>query len=142
MTARRKITNAPSIVTLYDKDGKKVELRMTAFSDVEIAELDEWVRNKYITIARDSIPPDATQSERDETLRIAFNGASTLTWMSGQGARMMASVDGMAQIVWMGCRAQHKDVSVSQLRALMFNPVNIRESNRKFRELNTPVKKG
>lgn len=118
--------------------------QMSPLSDKDIAELDAWVQSRIICMARESLPKDATQSERDETLRIAMQTASSVTWMSGQGAKLLATVQGWTRLVWQTIKRNHPDVTEEELSAHMFSPENVREVNRVFTEQNVvkdPAKK-
>lgn len=118
--------------------------QMSPLSDKDIAELDAWVQSRIICMARESLPEGATQSERDETLRVAMQTASSITWMSGQGAKLLATVPGWTRLVWQTIKRNHPDVTEEELSEHMFSPENIREVNRVFTEQNVvkdPAKK-
>jgi hypothetical protein len=115
---------------------------MAPVTDKDISELDEWVQARYIRIARDSLPSDASPEEREETIRIAMLQAQSLTWLSGHGAKMIATVAGMTRLVWQSIRREHPDVTEEDLREHMFSPENIEAANIAFKKLNSPSKKG
>lgn len=110
--------------------------QMSPLSDKDIAELDAWVQSRVIQMARASLSKDAPQSERDETLRIAMQTASSITWLSGQGAQILATVPGWTRLVWQAIKRNHPDVTEEELSAQMFSAENIREVNRVFTEQN------
>ena len=110
--------------------------QMSPLSDKDIAELDAWVQSRVIQMARASLLKDAPQSERDETLRIAMQTASSITWLSGQGAQILATVPGWTRLVWQAIKRNHPDVTEEELSAQMFSAENIREVNRVFTEQN------
>lgn len=105
--------------------------------DVDIVELDEWLRQRYlknVLAATSSLPED----DRDGARRVAYREAVTLTWMSGHGARMMATAEGMARLVWTMVRKRTPAADELVLRKAMFDPKNVLESNEVFRALNVP----
>lgn len=130
-----RLNNAASPLYLRDEQGRDIEILVTRLTDVDISELDEWVQSRFVKLARASLGDDATQKERDETLRLAMHEAAGLTWMSGQGAKMMASVDGMARLVWQAARSRQPEIAFERIRALMFNPANVQEAARKLNEM-------
>jgi len=136
MNERGKITGAPRPITFSDG----TTYRVSPLSDRDIAELDHWVQARYVAIARDSLPPNASQQLREETMTIAMNTALGLTWMSGVGARTMGTIDGMTQLIWQSIHKLHPDVTIEELRNKMFDPANVDEVARTFKEVN-PVPK-
>jgi hypothetical protein len=63
--------------------------------------------------------------------------ASSLSFMSPQGAAIISSVDGIARILWHGLKKAHPELTHEDVRALMFNShENRKEANRVFEELN------
>ena len=115
---------------------RTIEYRMRPLSDVDMTELDEWVRSTYIANARKSLGADCTQTEREETLSLAMTQAVGMSFLSGIGARMMGTVDGVARLVWQSIKAEHPDVTVEMVKGYMFDKANIAEGNRKWKELN------
>lgn len=119
-------------ITLGDKT-----YDVSPINDVGREALDEWVRAQYV--ARVTPLIDKLKSEADKILAIdrAFEKAASLTWMSGEGAAMMATVDGVARLLFEGIRVNHPDVSIQEFRSELFDPANIMKANAIFRELNT-----
>lgn len=117
--------------------GDKV-FNASPLSDKDLAEMDSWVQAKTIRIARESLPSNASPAEREETLTIALRLAQTLTAWSGTGAKMIASVEGMTRLVWQSCKRNHPELTEDCLREYMFDPDNIRETQRVFKKLNNP----
>lgn len=128
------MTAAPSPIRFADG----TELRMSPLTDSDISELDNWIRKRFIWTVLDSLPADATDDQRERARMSAAREAMSITWMSGIGAGMMGTVDGMAQLCWQGCRHNHPDLTAAQLRNHMFNPANIDEVSAAFRDLNLP----
>lgn len=128
-----KITGASHDITFADG----TTYRMAPLTDRDISELDNWVRSRHIQIAIDA-GKDLSDEDRMELKEVAMMQAATLSWMSGMGARLMATVDGMARLCWQGIKTNHPLVSLEDLRAKMFDPVNVDEANRVFEKLNLP----
>jgi len=100
-------------------------LQFSPLSDKDIAELDRYIQARYIQLARESLPASATEQERKETLSLAMTAAAGLTWMSGVGQRMMATVEGMARLCWQSVKKNHDDVSLEWLTHELFDPSNL-----------------
>jgi hypothetical protein len=110
-------------------------------SDADIQEMNNWLRSEVIRIARENIPKNATQSERDEMLQAGIIAASGVSVTKLAGQRMLASIEGWARLVWQMCHRNHPDVTVEQFRAMMTDPANMREASRVFEDLTGgPVK--
>lgn len=113
-----------------------VEYMASQLSDKDIAELDEWLRARFISMARDSLGPDCSQKQIDDTLAVAMRDAMGLTWMSGIGARVMASVDGVARLAWQMVHHSHPTVTYEEIRKHMYDPRNMANVNDAFDGLN------
>lgn len=109
----------------------------SALDDNARESLDNWVRERYYEIAASMFEKITKADIREQAMAVAMKEALTLTWMSGEGARLIASVDGMARIFWESIRKNHPDVTYESLREQMMNPDNIRKMNRVFKQLNT-----
>lgn len=123
---------APRPITFADG----TSFRMSPLTDADISELDNWLRQRYVRTVMDSLPKDATDATEERTRMAAAREAMNLTWMSGLGANIMGTVDGMAQLCWQGCHHNHPDLTPEQLRKYMFNPTNIKEVAFGFKALN------
>lgn len=121
-----------------DKDGKRivVRLRMSPMTDQDISEMDAWIQARMIRNARASLDPNLSEKEREETMRVAMSTALTLTWMSGIGAKMIGTVDGLARLVWQAIHRNHPDKTVEDIRRLLLTKENIEEANRAFTAAN------
>ena len=129
----------PLVLFLPSSEGGEpieTEFLMTALSDRDMTELDEWVRSRYIDMARKSLPSDATQEQREETMRLAMDRAIGLTFMSGIGARMMATIEGVARLTWQSLRARQPNLTYEQVKAYMFSKENVKCANERWKELN------
>jgi len=114
------LEGSPVDLTLGDET-----FSMSPLNDGDIQELDLWLRSKIIKMARDSLSKDATEPERLITMQAAIAHASTLTWMSGPGARHLATIDGMARLMWQGIKKAHPNTTQAHLRELLMNADNL-----------------
>lgn len=104
-------------------------------SDKDITELTNWVRGNYINSAK--------QANDDSVTRIAIEQASTLFAFTGQGAKILATVEGMSKLVQVMARKNHPELTESELMQLILDDTNRREVNRVFKLQNiTPATTG
>jgi hypothetical protein len=134
--SQSRLTAAASPLDLVDEDGKEVRYWLTPLEDIECSELDEYVQAHCIRIARMSLDKNTPQRERDETMRAATETAMSITWTSGVGARWMASVDGMATLLWVSAKKRHPEIKMEDLRKLMLSPENVALLRKKAEEIN------
>lgn len=127
VTAARRELRFPSGKTLW----------MSPLTDRDIEELDNWVQARYIDNARKSLSKDATAQEREETLRVAMDGALVLSWLSGLGAKLLATVPGMAMLAFQSCRANHPGLTYEEVRQEMLSPESVRAVESTFNQLNS-----
>jgi len=114
------------------------EYQASPLTDKDISELDAWIQADYVKVARASLDENSTKAEREETLAIAMRQAAGLSWMSGTGAKMIATVKGMARLTWQMIHRNHPKVTVAQLQSELFNPENLANAKRIFDKLNLP----
>jgi len=115
------------------------EVTMHPLTDADMAALDQWLRSRMIQVARESLPQSATQAERDEVIGLAMRQAMGMTWMSGEGAKMMGTPDGIAAVVRQSCHDQA--VSHEDLRRRLFDPNEVEHVVRTFKLLNPQSEK-
>jgi len=120
MSTRIDATAPPAELKL----GGKV-FQFSPMTDEDIAYLDQWVQQRHIRIARQSLGDDATDEQRDRTERIALEQASTMSFMSGTGARIISTIDGWSQIMFCGIRKNHPGVTSKDIRDLLLDPENL-----------------
>lgn len=128
---RARLTAAATPIRLGD-----VEYRMSPLTDRDISELDEWVRHRYIQLAVDSLPKDTPPEEVTQVRLQATQAALNLTWMSGQGAKILATVDGMTRLLWQSLRREHPDVEYEDLRGQLFSSERLKMVRHSFVQLN------
>lgn len=114
------------------------ELWLTELGDREIIELDEWVRSEYIRTQREANRKDInlTEDEADRAERIMQETAATLQWYTGLGLRVMVSVTGMSQIIFVSARKRHPELKIEKVRELLLNKDNLDLANEAFADLN------
>ena len=134
---RRIATAAPAELKFADG----TTYTMSRLSDLDIAELDTWVQQYYLCMVRASLE-DVSNEEKERVERLATLTALSLTWMSGPGASLLASVRGMTRMVWQTVKKVHPDVTEDELRSHMLSPENIGRAQALFHELNVEDKKG
>lgn len=118
----------------------KEEYLAQQLTDRDISELDEWIRSRFIEMARKSLASDASEEERERTLRVAMREAQSMTWVSGQGARIIGTIDGLARLMWQMIHHNHPGVTPEQIRRHLADPETMRENmariNDTFEQLN------
>lgn len=97
--------------------------------------LDEWVRSKFVERASKLIEQMRTDSDKELGFKVAFRQAASLSWLSGEGAKMIATVDGMARMLYEGIRPNHPEVEYEALRKECFDPSIIMRVNATFNDL-------
>jgi hypothetical protein len=101
---------APKPVTLSG-----VEYRFAPLNLADIEELDNWIRKEYMKRVQSCIPDGTSPKDREEALGIGLKTAVNLTWLSGQGAQLIASVRGMAKIAQLGLIKNHPEMTYEKL---------------------------
>ncbi len=111
------------------------ELVASPLTDRHIVELEKWAQGRLIENARNSLTPGMNQAQRDETMALAMMTSLSVTLRSEIGAAMIGTVDGMSQLVWRMISVRHPEVTIEEIRALMFNPKNIERATEVFERL-------
>ena len=91
----------------------------------DIEDLDSWVRKRHIDLAK---PHGA------DVVAIALQQATTMTFMSGVGAKLLATVEGMAYLCWLSLSKKHPEVSITESRKWMQDSRNISNVREAFTE--------
>lgn len=124
------LTNAP--VPFY-LNGR--ELKARCLSDRDYTALDEWVKSRFIRVARESctgLDPD----ERREMLEIAIKSVAGMSWTYGEGAQIIYSKEGIAFIAYMMIKEDHPEISYEWLVEACSKDYNIEEVGRVFNHFN------
>jgi len=140
MTTRAVITAAP---TTFKLGGKLFQ--MSPMTDEDHGIMDRWIQSRHVSMARETLPADAPDKQRELTERVALSQASTMTFMSGAGVLLMKTAEGAAMLFWCGIRRNHPDMTPEDVRALLMQPGNLNkiqaEWNRINNEMSPPSKK-
>ena len=121
------ITGAGTPIKLGD-----VTYLVSPLSDKDLIELDEFVRFVHVNAAVNSAPA----AMKDRALEIAIKQASSLSFMSPDGAAIIKNHNGISRILWHGIRHNHPEVTHEQIRELVVNHEVVAEANRVFKKLN------
>lgn len=122
-------------------DFKRAGLRlmMSPLTDRDIAELDHWVQANYLQTARRGL---LTREDEVRLYPACVSRAAMMTWYGGDGLATITSVDGLAQLLYIGCRRNHPELTHETVRKLIttgngeIDEAQISEFNRVFNELN------
>lgn len=112
------------------------ELQLSALSDVDIGDMDEWLQAQIVRVAIEG-SKGQSQGIQDRVWALALKEAQTVSLMSGGGARVIGTVAGMTRLVWQMAKRRHPDITEAQIHGHILNPVNVREATRLFKELNS-----
>ena len=129
-THHDRLVRAPSTLTL----GKET-YQLRPLTDKMFTELDRWVRERHVKNAVEAckdLPADA----RDRMEAHAIKQTLTMTFLSGLGAEIVATPDGVAKLLCVMASEDHPQLKYEEFRALMFEPENVRAVFGKFEELN------
>ncbi len=114
MTDIAKATNAPLPVTIAGR-----EWRLSRLTLRDIGALDTWTRAQVIASARESLPPDATPQERDDTLRAAVQAAAPMAFFQGGDYRLADSAMRIPRLLMQMLRRCHPEVTFDVAEGLM-----------------------
>ncbi len=131
MTARLTAAAAP----LKFDDGTSYQF--SPLTDKDMDELDEWLQARLIENARNSLDDKMTQAERDETMSLAMRESLTVSFVTGQGARMLSTLPGMVRLCWQSIKKCHPNVTEAQLREKLLKPGNLDSVNDAFEKVNS-----
>jgi len=108
-------TAAPDEVTLGGR-----AYRLSPLTDVDVGELDNWVRASAIRTAR-AAARGLPEPEAQAVMRRAFASAATQTWFGVLGRE--CSIDMLARLFWQLVKRHHPDASLEAVRqAIAANP--------------------
>jgi hypothetical protein len=109
---------------------------MSPLTDKDIAELDNWLQSRVVEIAVRAIPQNAPAALREELLTIALKHATSMSWMTGEGAKQMGTIDGVSRVLWQSLKKEHPDITHDAVRSMMLDPRTIQYALVKFKDLN------
>ena len=115
---------SPLPLTLWNGDKQK-DYVFARLTDQDIGLLDAWVRKRFVQTVRASFDDTMSREEKHMELQIAHERAATLDWLSPHGARLSASVEGMAYLSWVALHKNHPEVTLEEMRSMMVDERNI-----------------
>lgn len=121
------LTNAKVPIFL---DGK--EYLAQCPKDRDFTELNEWIRSRYIKLARMS-GIGLSRVDRDELLSVAIRTAMRVRWSDDDGLSVINTPEGIAKICYMMISAA---VPYENLCEMMNDPDNVNETIRLFDHFN------
>lgn len=112
---------------------------LSPLNDIGREALDEWVRSRYIKRAKLLIEELDNESDKRLALKVAFEEAASLTWLTGKGAKMIATIEGMIRMIFEGIRINHPDLTIEEFTQHTFDQAILEEANAAFDALNRDV---
>ncbi len=116
----------------------KLELLMVPLADIDIAEINNWLRAEYVRSAISAIDDNTPDKLANRIIEVAQKSAANLTMFTEQGIRMLTDIAGISRIIWQCSRKHNPNVTHADIKAAMLSAggTAIREYNRAFGELN------
>lgn len=130
MGDRSKLVAAPAEVPLGT-----ITLFMSPLNDLDMAELDEWVRAQYVRNALAGVK-DAERETWERVMKLAMGEALRLTWTHPPGNALMVTPEGIVRLAWQGCKRNMPDLTYEKLRAELLDPRNIAVFRERFAQHN------
>lgn len=124
------LTNASTPLTI-----KGVEFELKPLTDRDFVELDEWVRARAMKAALSGLVGVTDKDLRREVISTATETVAALTWLSGPGAKVAASFDGVSRMLYQSVKHKSK-LSHEEIRKLMFAPGALDEVMATFNRIN------
>ena len=109
-------------------------------TDLDIQELDIFVRQSFMESVYSTLPKNLPSEDRDQAIAIAQVTCARMTFMSGEGSRIMGTIPGMTRLTWQMLHHNHPDLTVEEVHSMLTNPLNIDEANKTFREVHGVTK--
>jgi len=116
------LTNASFPLNLKDENGGEVNLTFKAPTDAQLAEIDEWLRARTLKIAYASLNGITDARQREEILGVAMRQAQHISWLSADGRKSLATIEGMAKVAEY---ATGNQIEFPRLCKLLSDPENL-----------------
>jgi hypothetical protein len=114
-------------------NGKMYQFTPLSIEDFE--ELDKYVRWRYLSIVRESLDDSWPTQLRDSIIAASVSHIVGMTWLTGHGARLIASLDGMTKVAHLSLSKKDPSLTFEGLKDILrSNPENIREISRALKE--------
>lgn len=97
---------------------------MSPLTDKDSDEINNWLRASYIAMARESLTPGMSKSEREEILGIAMDRARRLSFIEGEGSKLVSTLEGFIRVVYQGLKKNHPDLVWEKFKADVFDLKN------------------
>ena len=120
----------------FYRTGKPFELagltlKLQPLDSDSIENLDQWVRERHILLgvstAKKVRPTDPESA--DLILSLHSMQAATMTFMSGLGAKVIATPEGMAQLLW-EASGNKSEFTPKDITKEMYKPENVKRANK------------
>jgi hypothetical protein len=126
------LTNTPTEISI---GGKKYQ--MSALTDKDMAELDEFAQAKLIDNARRSLPDDCTDKIYNRMMALAMRESLGISYARPPGSKIFSTTYGLARLAWQGIKRNQPDVTVDEIHTAMGDDVrNMLEIQTQFRKVN------
>lgn len=122
------LTNAPVYLYLFDENGQELEFKWRALDDIQVSELDEWLRARHLKTVYKSLDGIKDAALRAEILEAGNRHSVGISWMSPEGRKSLSTVDGMAKLTQLSVSQDSPNVTFEQMRKLMLNPANVQRA--------------
>ena len=134
------ITAATAPLNLKDAQGNVIEFAARPFTDLDWAEIDEWIQSRIIAAARKSCKddPECTPADRKETMAAAMTSCLAVSSFTDEGNDILSTPPGVARMAYQMCKEdeQAKGMTYLDFRAMMQNGNNLEEVFTVFKKIN------
>ena len=126
------LTNAPTELTI---GGKK--FLMSALTDKDMAELDEFAQAKLIDNARRSLPDDCSDKIYNRMMALAMRESLGISYARPPGSKIFSTTYGLARLAWQGVKRNQPDITVDEIHTAMGDDVrSMLEIQLQFKKVN------
>lgn len=105
---------SPVPITL---NGEEYRFSPLTFGDIE--ELDNWVRHEYMRRVKSALDISTDVEDRRLAMTIAQAKLVDLTWLSGAGAKLISSLNGMLKIAQLSLMKHNPSLTEGKLREII-----------------------
>lgn len=94
-------------------------LMMSPLTQDDKAEFTRWLQSEVLRSVRESFTPDMTDREKSEWRMAAIREAQGVSMASKVGMEKVATPEGLARLLALGFRRNHKDMTWQQIAELL-----------------------
>jgi len=128
------IAASPLPIDFLEEDGQKHTYLFSPLSDKDFATADEWIRKRYIQDSMEAMEGRFKSDVAEARYTAAITRTSQgLQLLSQTGVSVIATLDGMSLIAWLGLRGEHPEMTMERARALLSLRGNLKEINTTFK---------